>query len=111
MGQERIMAGVVDRLQGIEEERDKLSIFKHDTLDEADPRYERASNSDIRVEIGGPGAHIRLVILTRREHTLLRTAITDIIEGRIKRLNEELDDLCAERIKTKGKPAGGSPNE
>lgn len=90
---------VVENIDRVKYEKDKLGIFKYDTLDEAKPGLERI-RTDLSIEIGGPSPHIKLGIQTRKEHTLLKDCITKIINDRLESLNSELDKLCKERITT-----------
>lgn len=74
-----------------------VELFKYDTLDEADPKKERI-RSDVTVELGGPCGSVRFTILTREEHTILKTALLEIINNRITTSESIIDNLCKKRI-------------
>lgn len=77
--------GIAKALEGIKNVKhnlDKFGIFNHDTLDEADPRKERI-RSDITIEIGGPSTHIQITVLTRDEHTKIKSVMAEILNSRL----------------------------
>ena len=95
----RELAEAIERAKSAEEYKKRIAdLFKYETLDEANPSEER-SRRDVTVELGGPCVHAKLVIMTRTEHTILREALDKIIGNRLVESNQEIDELCKERIK------------
>lgn len=88
---------VTDEIESVNYNIDKLEIFDYDTLDEVDPKVERL-RSDVTVEIGGPTAHLKFTVRTRQEHTIIKNAVTSILETRHALADEKLTSLCKERI-------------
>ena len=79
----------------------KLKIFDYDTADEANPStaHERSSRSDISIEIGGPSTHIKIYVITRAEHTIIKNAVEEILRGREMQLNARLYDFCTDKLR------------
>ncbi len=82
----------------------KMGIFKHDTLDEADPKRERL-RTDVTVEIGGPFNSIKFGIRTRAEHTKVKDVVESILTNRLNDAKERLDIFCLNRGKSIKEPA------
>ncbi|KKM62772.1 hypothetical protein LCGC14_1518320 [marine sediment metagenome] len=82
----------------------KMGIFKYDTLDEVDPKFERV-RGDVTVEIGGPSTHIKFFVLTRAEHTKVKDVVESILTNRLNDANERLDIFCLNRGKSIKEPA------
>ena len=100
---------IAELIDGNNYELNKLNIFNHDTLDEANPKHER-TKSDITIEIGGPGTHISFAVRTRAEHTIIKHAVIGILRQREKDLNEMLDVLCQDRL-GQNEPAAETKNK
>ena len=90
-------------IEGAEYNLNKMGIFKYNTLDEADPKYERVGG-EVTVEIGGPSTHIKFGIRTRAEHTKIKDAVESILTERLRAANARLDIFCLNRGKGIKKP-------
>lgn len=93
----RKLRNALDKLEDANESLARISsLFKYETLDEADPKFER-NRRDVTFEIGGPSTHIQSFILTRLEHTTLKNALLVIFNDRKlaaeKALEAELKDV------------------
>lgn len=81
------------KIESVQYELSKMGIFNYNTLDEADPKFERI-RSDITVEIGGPSTHIKFTVLTRDEHTRVKKVVESILRDRMNDLEKELSEFC-----------------
>ncbi len=86
------------KLESINYELSKMNIFQYDTLDEADPKLERI-RSDVTVEIGGPSAHIKFVVLTRAEHTQVKNLVEKILNDRLEKIKFDLKGFCEQYLR------------
>jgi hypothetical protein len=75
----------------------KFRIFDYETLDEADSGKDRI-RSDVTVEIGGPSTHIKFIVLTRSEHTMIKDVIAAIFKERLTHAQDNLICACKEII-------------
>ena len=95
-----VYANLVSSIDLKNRAQDNLSriteLFKYDTLDECDPRIERIKR-DVTFEIGGPCAPMASAIMTRTEHTILKTALVEIMNARIMAANRVIKE-CASAI-------------
>lgn len=90
------LSKINDDIEAAEYNLSKMGIFGYGTLDEADSSKERLGR-DVTVEIGGPSTHIKITILTRKEHTKVKNLIETILNDRLKDANKRLDEFCKNR--------------
>ena len=92
---DKLASAIEARKQANEGHNRIVALFKYDTLDEADPKFERV-RSDVTFEIGGPCAHLAGTILTREEHTILKNALMEIVCGRISKAEDAIRKCSVE---------------
>jgi hypothetical protein len=78
---------IAEELKNLNYETEKKNIFDYNTLNED-------RGASISVEIGGPSAHIKLWIQTRKEHDLIQNAIVQILNSRRNALDNRLNVFC-----------------
>ena len=89
---------IAQTIERVNQHLSKMRIFEYDTLDEADPGKERSNSSDVSVEIGGPATHIKFAVLTRSEHTIIKTAVEQILNTRYVNAKMDLNSFCENHV-------------